>query len=99
MSNPLTNVFTPQVRRVVYVVATLAAAAWGAFEAADEDWRKAVPLFLGALISLTAASNASPTPTVDPGEGGAADVGLILLIAVFVMVLLIFLGWHGHVLH
>jgi hypothetical protein len=95
MSNPLTNVTTPQVRRVVYVLATVAAAAWGAFEAADEDWRKAVPLFLGALISLTAASNASPTPEAPPDEGGFTDVGLVLLVLVLVLVVLLFFRVHA----
>ena len=94
-SNPLKNVFTPQVRQIVYVVATVAAAAWGAFEAADEDWRKAIPLFLGAIISLTAASNASPTPEAPPNEGGSADVGLVLLVLVLVLVVLLFFRVHA----
>ena len=33
------------------------------------------------------------------GEGGYADVGFLLLLATFVMVLLMFLGWHPNLIH
>jgi hypothetical protein len=58
----LTNVGTPGIRRVVYYVASAAAAGWAAYEASGENWRAAVPALLGAVITLTAGANASETP-------------------------------------
>lgn len=89
MNNPLVNVFTPKVRAWVYAVAFLASLAYGAFTAADGDWHKAIPSFLGSVIALTAASNASPTPE-KPGRHALGEGGYITRL--FAMVVLIAVG-------
>lgn len=99
MTNPLVNVTSPGIRAALYWLATLASLAFTAWQASDGDWNKAIPAFIAAVLLATAGSNASPTPAKHRDEGGYADVGFILLLATFVMVLLIFLGWHPNVIH
>lgn len=96
MSNPLVNVLTPKTRQVVYVVAMLGTLGWGAYEAAGEDWRQAVPLFLGSLVSATAAANASHTPVEGKhvAQDGNVDVLLLLSVLTFVGVLLLLFRVH-----
>jgi TRAP-type C4-dicarboxylate transport system permease small subunit len=62
-SNPFTNLLSPAVRAVLYAVLSLAALVFSIFQAADGDWKLFVGSLLTALLTLVAASNASPTPT------------------------------------
>jgi len=56
MSNPLSLV-PAKYRGAVYFLAWVVGLAWTAYEAAHEDWRKAVPIFLGTLVAALAHSN------------------------------------------
>jgi hypothetical protein len=42
------------VRTGLYAVGTVGGLAWAAYEAANEDWRTAIPLFFGSLVTGTA---------------------------------------------
>lgn len=61
--NPLTNVLTPRARGVLYAVFTVLAVIFAAYQASDGNWIEFVGGVLSALLTLTAASNASFTPT------------------------------------
>lgn len=56
------------VRYALYVIASLAALAWAAYEAANEDWKAAIPVFIGSVIAATAATHA-PAGLNNPPEG------------------------------
>jgi len=68
MSNPLKDVLSPGVRRVLYAVLFVIILAFGAVQAATADgqvdWLKAAATFISALIPLLAASNVNTTPEV-----------------------------------
>lgn len=55
-ANPLSRI-PAGLRLALYVAATLVLLAVGAYQAADGDWLKAVSLFAGSLVTLTAGSN------------------------------------------
>lgn len=51
------NKLPAPVRSTMYVVGTIGLLAWTAFEAANEDWRAAIPIFLASLVTGTAATH------------------------------------------
>lgn len=70
-------------RRIAYALFAAAGVLVGALNVADVNTGKATDVlaYLGAALGLVAASNTQP-PRTGNDEGGAADVGLLLLIAV-----------------
>lgn len=62
-ANPFTNLLSPGVRAVLYAVLSVAALVFSIYQAADGDWKLFVGSLLTSLLTLIAASNASPTPT------------------------------------
>lgn len=62
-SNPLTNVLTPKLRRICYAVLFVGSIVYSGFQAADGDWGVFAGSLIASLLALTAASNASVTPT------------------------------------
>lgn len=57
MSNPLTDVLPPKVRRIAYAVVFVAGLVFAAYQAADGDWAQLAGAVLVSLTSLLAASN------------------------------------------
>lgn len=60
-NNPLVNVLSPGVRRILYAVLFVAALVFALFQAADGDWLEFTGSLLTSLLGLVAASNASVT--------------------------------------
>lgn len=102
--NPLTGLFSPAIRKSLYTLfavaglAVGAVMAWcGATDAAQPSWvdgATAVLTYVGAGLGLTAASNV-PTPDTDEPGGEAGEVGIIelVIVATFLLVLGLALGW------
>lgn len=105
MSNPLTGLFSPATRKVLYVLFALAGIVVGAVmvycgatEAHQPGWvdgANAVLTYVGAALGLTAASN---VPTPDPDEpGGAVDddgrVSITLVGACLMVCAVVALAW------
>lgn len=61
--NPLTNILTPRIRGVLYAVFTVVALVLAAYQASEGDWFEFAVAVTSSLLTLTAASNASYTPT------------------------------------
>lgn len=72
-SNPLTNVLTPQIRAWLYAGLFLASLGFGAWQAAGGDWYEFAAGLVTALLSATAASNASWTDTYDTDDEDYLD--------------------------
>ena len=64
----LIDVIPPKSRRYVYGVLSLLALAYGAWQAADGDWKAA----LTALVTGAVTSLAHATPNAAPDEAGEA---------------------------
>jgi len=60
--NPLVNVLSPGVRKVLYALLFIAALVFSLFQAADGDWLVFAGSLITSLLGLVAASNASETP-------------------------------------
>jgi hypothetical protein len=81
--NPLSGIFTPQIRKALYTLFAVAGvvvgavmAYCGATDAAQPAWvdgANAVLTYVGAALGLTAASN---VPTPDTDEPGGGDAGI-----------------------
>jgi hypothetical protein len=70
MKNPLT-VLPAKVRAYVYAALVLAAIIYGAYQAADGDWKTAIGSVLTALVggqALANTSDASAPENTDDGE-------------------------------
>lgn len=68
MDNPLQAV-PLVIRRVLYAAAVVAIAWYGALEAANDDWKAAIPIFLTALVPLLALGNSADPPSpYEPGD-------------------------------
>lgn len=62
MGNPLTDLFTPQIRKVLYAVYTLVGIVLAILGIADYDVTTALEIYayVGVALGLTAASNVKP---------------------------------------
>ena len=69
MGNPLSGILTPQIRKWVYAVYSLAVVVVGALAIGGVDVGKApdVLTYLGGVLSVTAASNVPTPDTNEPG--------------------------------
>lgn len=64
--NPLTDLVPAKYRKYVYAVVAIAAFVYGAYTAANGDWRAMLPaLITAALGALAHANTAAQTPTLD----------------------------------
>lgn len=71
MQNPLT-VLPARIRAYVYAALVLAAIVYGAWQAADGDWKTAVGSIITALVGGQALANTSDSvapENTDDGEG------------------------------
>lgn len=55
--NPLTDVLSPKLRKILYALAFLGLLVFSAFQAAAGDWTQFVGSLLTSLVPLLAASN------------------------------------------
>ena len=57
-----TDLIPARYRKYVYATAALAALVYGAYEAANGDWRQAIPALAGSVVSALAHANTDPAP-------------------------------------
>jgi hypothetical protein len=57
MTNPLTDVLSPAIRRYLYALLFVAGIVYTAVQASNGDWKQAVGAVVVALLGATAASN------------------------------------------
>lgn len=70
MSNPFTDIVSPELRKALYLVAFMVALLISLWQAAEGDWLKFAASVASSLIPLLAASN-TPTPEVQGQHRGA----------------------------
>lgn len=58
-------------RKYVYAAAMLLTLVWGAWQAADGDWGKALGALAGALVAQLARANVSAPDSTDELDSGA----------------------------
>lgn len=59
--NPLFDIIPAKGRKYVYALVGLAALVWGAWQAADGDWKVVVGSVVTALVAGLAHANVQPT--------------------------------------
>ena len=94
--NPLVGLFSPLVRKWLYIIYSLAGVIVGALAVLDVDVQKAPDLlaYLGTALGLVAASNV-PTPDTDEprgGQDGHSDTATLLIVCAVVLLVLLAFG-------